>query len=97
MSSQSENAIGNILNDKESAEKIKGLLGAFCNCTSKDTNTCLSDDEICEKEQSINRKINIVSAILPFLDERTRKKATIMIKILEIVKIIDSLSEPNTF
>lgn len=100
MQTINDETLGNILSNKENCEKIKGLIDVFCSDKNKDESSLLTDSDRSlqsEKEQNIDRKIKIVGAVLPFLDERTRKKATIIIKVLEIVKIIDSLSDSAIF
>lgn len=94
MSASIEAALGSLLNNSESSNAITALL--------KDIKKDTSNNEENESQNTdgqnldkIQRKINIITALIPYLDEQSASKANIIIKILLISKLINELIQNN--
>ena len=94
MSASIETALGSLLNNSESSKAITALL--------KDIKKDTSNNEKNESQNTdgqnldkIQRKIDIITALIPYLDEQSASKANIIIKILSISKLINELIQNN--
>jgi len=90
MSQSIESVINTLLSDSKSNEIINSLVKGMSNGKSE------QNDEVAEsvsnvKSDIIQKKIDIINALIPALSEKNAEHAKFIIKILKITKLIYEL------
>ncbi len=91
---KSENALSEILSNPEAISKISGIissLSSFGKETDGITSHTYTTEQLCEKAQKMQKKIELIKAITPFLDEKAKQKADVIIAFLELAKQLANL------
>lgn len=89
-----ENSILQLLSDPDTASKLSEIISSLKSEQVKTDDLHPTTASVKMQEDNLDRtsrKIALIQAIKPFLDERTRQKTDVIIAVLELTKLISGL------